>query len=245
MSQNTLENPAITTNTPKAEHPWANLIFNVVVPVLILHKLSSRMGALPALLLALSFPLGYGIYEFTRRKKLNPLSLLGFLNVMVTGSLAVLGLGGIWFCLKEAFFPLLIGIFVLVSAFGKKPFIKTIFMNPQIMDTDKIHLLLTERAKEDEFENHLKTSTIFLSGSFFLSAILNFVLSLRIFTELDPLLSADEKSLILNQQIATMTQWGFIVLLIPSMLCLMAILWYLMHGIRKITGLKTEEFLKN
>ena len=69
MSQTNTE-PSVTSQQPhKPEHPWANLIFNVLIPVLILHKLSPRIGALPALLLGLSFPLGYGIYEFVRRKK--------------------------------------------------------------------------------------------------------------------------------------------------------------------------------
>jgi hypothetical protein len=229
----------------KPEHNWLSLIFNVVLPVVILHKLSERLGPTPALLLALSFPLGYGIYDFIQRKKVNPLSLLGFLNVTVTGGLAVLGMGGMWFSLKEAFFPLLIAFFVLGSAFTKKPFIKTVFFNPQLMDLDKIYGILTERSKEADFEQHLRTSTIFLSGSFFLSAVLNFTLALRVFTELDPTLTDTQKSLILNGQIATMTQWSFLVIMVPSLLCLIFILWYLLSGIKKLTSLKIDDFMKS
>ncbi len=240
-----MQDSAVLTQPPKSPaHGLASIACNVIIPVMILHKLSARMGALPALLLALSFPLAFGIYDFLKEKKLNPLSLLGFLNVSVTGSLAVLGLGGIWFSLKEAFFPFLIGTFVLLSAFRKSPFIRTLFLNPQLLHLERIESILVEKNKKSEFESHVKNSTILLSGSFFLSAALNFGLSLRIFKELDPSLTAEAKSLMLNSQIAEMTQWSFFVIMLPSMIFLIFILWYLMRGIRDLTELKMEEILK-
>ncbi len=240
-----MQDSAVLTQPPKSPaHGLASIVCNVIIPVMILHKLSARMGALPALLLALSFPLAFGIYDFLKEKKLNPLSLLGFLNVSVTGSLAVLGLGGIWFSLKEAFFPFLIGTFVLLSAFRKSPFIRTLFLNPQLLHLERIESILVEKNKKSEFESHVKNSTILLSGSFFLSAALNFGLSLRIFKELDPSLTAEAKSLMLNSQIAEMTQWSFFVIMLPSMIFLIFILWYLMRGIRDLTELKMEEILK-
>jgi len=240
-----LSDSKLLTEPPKSpSHGLVSIVCNVIIPVMILHKLSAKMGALPALLLALSFPLGFGIYDFLKEKKLNPLSLLGFLNVSVTGSLAVLGLGGIWFSMKEAFFPFLIGLFVLISAFRKSPFVRTLFLNPQLMHLEKVDQILTERNNKTDFEAHIKTSTILLSGSFFLSAALNFILSLRIFKELDPTLTSEAKSLILNGQIAEMTQWSFMVIMLPSMIFLIFILWYMMRGIRRLTDLKMEEILK-
>lgn len=239
------QDSALLSQTQKPpSHGLVSIACNVIIPVMILNKLSSHLGALSALLLALSFPFGFGIYDFYKDKKLNPLSLLGFLNVSVTGSLAVLGLGGIWFCLKEAFFPFLIGVFVLISAFKKSPFVRTLFLNPQLLHLDKVEAILAERNKGLEFESHVKKSTILLSGSFFLSAALNFGLSLRIFKELDPSMSAEAKSLMLNSQIAEMTQWSFLVIMLPSMIFLIFILWYMMHGIRQLTNLKMEEILK-
>lgn len=245
MSEYKAPETASPAPAPQSQtHGLLSLFFNVLIPVLILHKLSARLGALPTLILALAFPLGFGIYDFLKLKKLNPLSALGFINVSVTGTLAVLGLGGMWFSLKEAFFPLLIGIFVIISAYSKNPFIKTLLLNPQVLYLDKILAALDERQKHAEFDRHLRSSTLLLSGSFFLSAVLNFFLSIRIFTELDPGLSAEQKSLLLNSQIAEMTQWAFLVIMIPSMIFLVAILWYLMRGIRQLTGLKMDEILR-
>ena len=104
-------NQSVKKNPPN-ENAFINLLVNIAIPVLILNKLSQKIGPTQALILAVAFPLTYGIYDLIRRKKWNAFSLLGLLNVSITGSLAVFGLGGVWFQIKEAAFPLLIGIFV-------------------------------------------------------------------------------------------------------------------------------------
>ncbi|WP_374030368.1 VC0807 family protein [Bdellovibrio bacteriovorus] len=111
---------------PPKENGLLNIVFNIVLPVLILNKLSKFIGPFWALVLALAFPLGYGAYDLIKRKKFNAFSALGLLNVLLTGGLALLGLHGFWFAVKEAAFPALVGLFVLGSAFTKK----TIHRNP-------------------------------------------------------------------------------------------------------------------
>jgi hypothetical protein len=169
---------------------------------------------------------------------------LGFTNVMVTGSLAVAGLGGMWFSIKEAFFPLLIGLFVWFSSMRANPFIKSFLLNAHTMHIDLINEKLRTNQKEDEFLKHLQFSTKLLACSFFLSATLNFFLAQRIFLPLDPNLDGEAKSQLLNQQIAQMTTWSAMVIVVPSILFLMAILWHLLKGIRALTGLQTDEILK-
>ena len=124
-----LEKPA-PTKEPAKENAFLNLIFNIALPVFILNKLSKTIGPLNALILALAFPLAYGAYDLIKRKKVNAFSILGLLNVSLTGGLALMGLNGFWFAVKEAAFPALVGCFVLGSAFTKKPFIETLFLNP-------------------------------------------------------------------------------------------------------------------
>lgn len=228
----------------KPENSFLNLIFNIVIPVFILNKGSAHLGSLPALLVALTFPLSYGLYDLYKRRKWNGFSILGFTNVLVTGSLAVAGLGGIWFSIKEAFFPFLIGLFVWLSARRENPFVKTFILNPATMNVDKIEEKLKEQNKESEFQAHLVTSTRLLASSFFLSALLNFILAQRIFTPLDPALESEARAVALNQQIAQMTTWSAAVILVPSMIFLMGILWHLLRGIRQMTGMPTEEILK-
>lgn len=235
-------NQSVKKNPPN-ENAFINLLVNIAIPVLILNKLSQKIGPTQALLLAVAFPLTYGIYDLIRRKKWNAFSLLGLLNVSITGSLAVFGLGGVWFQIKEAAFPLLIGIFVFASAYSKKPFIETLFLNPQLLKLDLIQEKLQQNQKAQNFHLHLRKCTLLLGGSFLISSLLNFLLSSIIFVPLANDLSPDQKSILLNEQIAKMTTWSTAVIMIPSMLMLGVILWYLFKGIRQMTGLKTDEFL--
>lgn len=232
------------TSAPAApENGLFNLAFNILFPILILKYLTERIGALPTLVLALAFPVGYGIYDGLKRKKANVFSILGMTNVLLTGGLAVLGLGGIWFSVKEAAFPALVGSFVFLSAYSQKPFIKTLFVNPQLINIDLLMEKLQQNHKETEFAQLMKTSTMWLSCSFFLSAILNFTLATRIFLPLEKGLDSTAQSVALNHQIADMTKWAMIVILLPSMAFLFLIFWRLLKKLSSLSGLTTEEIL--
>lgn len=249
MSQNN-NNSSLSFTPDKNENAVLSLLFNIALPVFLLNKLTDPLkdrigehGPTVALILALAFPLGYGLHDYLINKKKNAISLLGFLNILFTGGLALLQLKGIWFAVKEAAFPLLIGIFVYFSIYGKKPFIELFIYNPNLLKINLIEEKLAERQQSENFKKHLRLSTIFLAGSFLLSAILNFVLAIRIFVPIDESLSKSEYASILNQQIAEMTWLSWFVIMIPSMLCLFAILWHLFSGIQKMTGLKLPEIV--
>lgn len=238
------ENPRPTSPKPKQENAFLNILFNIVLPVFILNRLTKHLGPGGALILALAFPLAYGAYDLVKRKKTNAMSILGLLNVGVTGGLAFLGLTGFWFAVKEAAFPSIVGLFVLGSAFTKKPFIETLFLNPAMMKVDLLEERLKENGKQTEFHAHMRKATMWLAGSFAFSAILNFLLARRIFLEMDPALTPDERSVLLNDQIAQMTSYSMVVIMVPSMIFLMGIFWYLLKGIKENSGLSAEELLQ-
>jgi hypothetical protein len=242
---NTETTPQPATSHKKQENGFINIFINVLIPVLILDKLTQKMGALPALILALAFPLSYGIYDFYRQKKINMFSTLGLINISVTGTLALLGLGGIWFAIKEAAFPVLVGVFVYASSFTENPFIKTMFLNPQLMDLDKIDASLKDKSNEGAFIKHLQFCTQLLSLSFAFSAVANFYIAIRIFLPIDPLLEKSAQAALLNEQIAKMTSAGFAVIMVPSIVFMIFILWYFMKGIHKLTGLESQDYMKS
>lgn len=227
------------------ENPLLNILFNIVIPIFLLNKGGKWFGAREALLIALAFPIFYGIYDYIQQRKTNYISLLGIMNVGFTGGFALLKLEGIWFAIKEASFPILVGSFVLFSAFTKSPFVKTLFLNPQLLKMDSISKSIAEKNSQFEFDSLLKRGTVLLSLSFVLSAILNFVLAYYIFTPIGLELSEEQRGEILNEQIAQMTQWSFIVIMIPSMLSLIAIMVYLFNQMKRITGLSNEDLLQN
>lgn len=201
------------------------------------------LGAVNALLLALAFPLFYGAYDLWRTKKPNFISLLGLLNVAFSGGFSLMQIEGIWFAVKEAAFPLLIGAFVLISAFGSKPFLHTMFLNPQIINLDLINTKLTEMNKTSEFKELIKQSTIYLSASFLLSAFLNFTLAYFIFTPIDSSLDAEAHQNMINEQLGQMTKYSFLVILVPSIISLGLVLWHFLSRLSQLTGLPKEKIL--
>lgn len=230
-------------NQPQQDHAFLNLFFNIIVPVLVLNRGTKYIGALPALIFALSAPLLYGSYDLRKKRKVNYFSILGLLNVSITGSLALLHLDGIWFWIKEAIFPFLIGLFVFFSSWTKKPFIQTLIFNPQVMNTELVENKVAEKGESLRFSQLLKFSTQWLSVSFFLSAALNFWLATRIFIPLDINLDSEAKSAALNDQIAHMTQWSFAVVFAPSLLILLSLVYFILHRLKGLTGLTTDEIL--
>lgn len=227
----------------KQENLLANIAFNVALPVIILDQLTVKLGALTALALALSLPIGYGIYDFISRGEKNLLSLFGVVNVLLTGGLAIFKVQGIWFAVKEAAFPLIIGIFVLITAFTSKPAIKYFLLNPAIMNLELIEQKLSELNNHLAFNKLLKNSTIFFAGSFFISATLNFLLAVYIFKDIDPTLSEVAQSEILNKQIKEMTLLGYLVIALPLTVFMIVILMDFIKRLKKITDLETEDLI--
>lgn len=226
----------------KPDNPLLNLIFNIFLPIFILNKGHNLLGlsSFWTLILALTFPFGFGLYDLLKNKKTNFLSILGLINVSITGSLALLGLGGIWFSVKEAAFPLLVGLFVAFSSRSKKPFMETLFFNPSLVNTELIDEKLNQSNSGEAFSKLMKKSTLLLSISFLISGLVNFILAERIFLPLENL-SPEQHSLALNAQLAEMTKWSMAVLLIPSMIFMMGLFFYVVKKIETLTGLTQEQ----
>lgn len=221
---------------------FTHILVNIILPVYILNK-GTKWGLTPtnALFIALALPLCSGVYSIYKNKKMDFISLLGLLNILISGTLSLMALGGIWFAIKEALFPLLIGVFVLFSSFGNSPFFESLFLNPAAFDVDKIQQKISEMQKENDFRNLMKKSTQLLSLSFLMSAFLNFFLALKIFTPLSESLTTEQKQDLLNQQLGQMTMYSLLVILVPSIVFLGAILFYTFKQMTVLTGLSTND----
>ena len=68
------------------------------------------MGPVYGLLVALAFPVGYGIYDFVVRRGFNFYSALGFVSILLTGGIGLLKLPVEWLAIKEAAVPFVIGV---------------------------------------------------------------------------------------------------------------------------------------
>ncbi len=213
---------------------------------MILHQGAKRLGEngpIIALLCALAIPLAYGLYDYRRRHKPNFVSIVGLLNVSITGSFAVMHLEGDWFSYKEACFPFLIGAAIaLMNRYGQ-PFLFTLFWNDNLFQIEKIEARLAERQNRHELHHLFKRASDLFSLSFFFSGVGNFTLARRIFLPIDMALDKSAHAQALNAQIARMTWQGYTMIAIPMMVFMGFVLWYLINGLKKCTGFTTDDLL--
>lgn len=227
--------PAATP--PQKENLLLNLACNVAAPAIILSKFSERLGPKTALIVALSFPLAYGLYDLIKRRNFNFLSALGFTSTLATGGLGLLRLEPFWFAVKEAVVPTLIGLTVIVSQWTKKPLVRTMLYNEQVIDVPRVEAALNTRGERPAFLRLLSSSGWLLASSFALSAVLNFVLARIIIT-------AMPDTPLFNEQLGRLTWMSYIVIMIPSLVIMIITLWRLIKGLEKLSGLTLDEILR-
>lgn len=230
---------AVPPPPPPKENLLLNIACNVVAPGFMLTKGAKWFHLEPkvALVVALVFPLGYGLYDAVARRNFNFLSALGFLGTLATGGLGLLKLAPFWFAVKEAVVPTLIGLTVIVSQWTKKPLVRSLLLNEQVIDVLKVETALATHNHRTAFASLLSASSWLLAGSFFISAVLNFGLARYLITAMP-----DTPEF--NEQLGKMTWMSWPVIVIPSMAIMMLALWRLLKGLEKLTGLTMDEILK-
>jgi len=219
--------------------PLIDLLVSIVIPSVILMKFSGddALGASTSLIVALSFPLGWGLFELLKYRKFNFIALLGLISVLLTGGIGLLQLDTQWLAVKEAAIPGLIGIAVLVSARTRYPLIRTLLYNPAVMDVGKIKHKLEALGNTAAFESRLLNATYLLGGTFFFSAVMNYILAKWI-------VHSPAGSAAFNEELGRLTLLSYPVIAIPSMLMMMAIFYDLWRTIHGMTRLALEDILQ-
>lgn len=235
MSNNDSISPATATHKPR---PMIDLLVSIAIPSIILMKFSGaeNLGATTALIVALAFPLSWGLFELFKYRQFNFIALLGLISVLLTGGIGLLKLDPQWLAIKEAAIPGLIGIAVLISTYTRYPLIRTLLYNPKFINVDKIRQKLNEGDNIEAFETRLQNATYLLSSTFLFSSVMNYILAKWVVTS--PAGSAS-----FNEELGQMTLLSYPVIAIPSMLMMMAIFYYLWRTINGLTGLKLEDIL--
>jgi len=226
----------VQTAPTKRESLLLNLVCNVLAPILILTKLSGegQLGPGPALALAVAFPVAYGAADWIRRRRFNMLSALGLANALVTGLIGFVEANGIWIAVKEASFPALIGLCVLLSMRTSNPLVRTFLYNDQVMDVPRIERELEARGNRRAFASLLDSATYILVASFVASAVLNFALAKIVVT-------SPGGTTEFNEQVGRMNAYAWLVIVLPSMAIMSYALYKLLAGIKRLTGLGLED----
>ena len=217
---------------------FVNLLITIAAPSLILMKLSDpeRLGPLVALVVALAFPLGYGLWEVVKSGRPSFTAGLGLVNVILTGGLGLMKVEGIWFAVKEATVPLIFGAGILASMKSRTPLVRTLLLNERVVNVPLIQERLGAAGKMAEFERLMASSTVVLACSFFMSSALNFILA-RV------LLVSPTGTPEFNDELGRMTALSFPVIALPSLVVTAFALWRLFKGISRLTGLTIEQIM--
>lgn len=215
-----------------------NLAFNIIIPVVLMSYASSDeyLGPAWSIVAALAFPIGYGLWDLKQSGKVNGFSILGIVSVILTGGISLLELPAEYIAIKEATIPGLIGIAVLITQYTEKPLVKMIILNDQIINWPHLNEVLDAQNKQAEFGKKVAVSSYIVASSFFLSSALNYILA-RVILVSEPGTTA------YTEELGRMTALSYPVIVIPSMILLIAALWYLFAQIGKITGEELENFL--
>jgi len=217
---------------------FANLLFNIIIPVVILSRFSGEehLGPSLSIVIALAFPIGYGLWEMKQTGKVNAMSVIGVISVFLTGGISLLELDPKYIAIKEAAVPGVLGIAVLVSQYTRYPLVKTLIFNAQLIAVDKVNHALREKGNEHHLDRKLARVSYIVAGSFFLSSVLNYVLA-RVILVSPPGTSE------FSEELGKMTAWSYPVIALPSTIILMVGIFYLLNQLKKLTGLELESLL--
>jgi intracellular septation protein A len=215
-----------------------NLAFNIVIPVLILSKLSgeNNLGPSLAIVVALAFPIIYGLWDLRQSGKINPFSVLGVVSVFLTGGISLLQLDPQYIAIKEAAIPAAIGTAVLITQKTRFPLVKTLILNAQLVKVDALYEALARAGNTALFEQRLAQASLIVAGSFFVSSVLNYVLAKII-------LVSPPGTTEFSEELGRMTALSYPVIAIPSMIILLLAIWFVFSQIKKLTGEGLENFL--
>ena len=252
-------------NIPKnkmKENPILSLCCNILIPVIILKNGSKWINRILiqyygeewvyqnsiivdissiVFFIALICPVIYFFYDLLNRKNINLISILGFINILLTGGIGIFGakfgLSKNWFILKEGLLPIIIGLVLIIMSKYRQSSFNNILLNDVLFDNDKIRISIKEDMKY-EFQYIVRKAGYYLISGFFISSIIQFSLAYFIVVS-----SPGESSF--NEEVSTMTWVSYIAVLLPTMLIVGKGYLELISGIEKITGLKKDEFLKS
>ena len=223
----------------KPDNLVVNLLLNILVPTLILVKFSGegQLGPRLGILVALAFPVGYGVWDYWRAGRVNFFAALGVVNVVLTGGMSLLAVDPRYIAVKEAAVPGVLAVAILGSLKTPFPLVRVFFYNDMVLATGRIDAALRRHGAVAEFERALVRTSWMLAGSFALSAALNYFLARRV-------LVSEPGTEAFNVELGTLTALSLPVIAVPAMLVTMGALVYLFRAIMRLSGLGGEDILR-
>jgi len=216
-----------------------DLVFSIIIPTLILKKLSGddMLGPTWALIVALSFPALAGIWGFYKKQKITFIPALGFISILLTGGIGVLKLPKEYIAYKEALVPTVIGLITVISAYTGKPIVRPFVMNEALMDTARIEAALKQKNTEGEFNKSLVNATWIIAASFVFSAVANYLLAKWVVV-------SESGTDAFNSELGTIAVYGYLMIGLPATVFTLGAAVYAFKSMVKHTGLAFEDLFR-
>jgi hypothetical protein len=212
-------------------------IINIALPIAILFLLSDddRLGPLPALLLAVAIPALYGIWELLRTRKVNAMSVMGIVSVLLTGVIGVFQLDSGLFAVKEALVPLGFAALLLISNRSDFPLVKLLF--DVVQRKERVERAVHAVNGEAAYRHHIERSGAIWAGIMTLSGVMKFTLASIVVT-------ADAGTKAFNTQLATYEVVQIPTTMAITMVLILALIWSIGKGTGRIIDLPPSQVLR-
>ena len=131
-----------------------------------------------------------------------------------------------------------LGTFTIVSAWLNKPLVNYFLYNENVFNIALLETKLGENNSFDKFKVLIWQLTMIFGFAFFLGGVLNYFLAINIIVS--PAGTAE-----FNSQLAKMTVLAYLVVVLPKMVISLFGIWWFIFKLKKFTGLKVNEILKD
>lgn len=230
-------------------HPILSVVCSILLPVLVLNKCSAageawyQLGSTAALVVALSLPVGYGLWNILTKRGGGVITLLGIVTTLLTGLVTIYAESGAdgalrantpWiYAAKEGLLPLVIAGLVLLGGTGEGSLLRTIFYTEEAFHTREVEARVAEQGRWADYEAVLGLMNCLMAGTFLTSAVLSFFIALHF--QLPVLeLPAEQQAEAYNYAVGSITWWSWVLISIPTLAIFIALCFWLPRKIRQL-----------
>ena len=221
-----------TQNSASLQYLGMQLLANFVLPIFVLTKLSTTLGPIKALLLALAFPFVFEAYNIVKKRKISLVSVIAIAGLLITGALGMLEVSNFWLAVRRSVVYLFIAVLIIGSEIIKKPLLET-FLN-QVLDTAKIQKAAQANRTVKQVKLLYRRVSIAGAAVFIAIAAISFTLTRIIVTTVPP-------STLYNEETAKLRLYSIPFITIPLILVVVILLVYLFSRLEKLTGLEVDQ----
>lgn len=233
-----------------------NVFLSVLAPVLVLDNCSAtggswwHIGTTWAMVVALSLPIGCGLYAFATEKKVELLTIFGLLGTILTGVVTIYANTGggeairpdtpWWYAAKEALIALLLAGAMLVNKHQEGSMLRAFVYSDAIFDIKTIEKNIANSNSTPQYNKVLDTAAYMTASSLLFSAAANFALALFFLLPVPEAAPAQQTELY-NYAVSKMTWMGLLIIGLPLLVTLMLVMRYLCKRIAALTGLENDK----